>query len=93
MRKIRKLYKKSEPNIKCLPRGIIANENGVGYGVFDSQGFFEKTSVQKRKGTKGQIIPKIKTNEILYVDEDVVYLCHIGRNHFGHFLLEQLSRG
>lgn len=93
MRKIRKLYKKTQPKIKRLSHGIIANEIGVGYGVFDSKYNLEKTCIQKRKGTKGQIIPKIKPNDLPYIDTDVVYLCHIGRNHFGHFLLEQLSRG
>lgn len=92
MRKIDKLYKHEKPKIKCVPWGVIANQVNVGFGVFDRDYKFVKSSIQSHHGQKGQIIPKFSSKDIKHVDYDVVFLCHTGRNHFGHFLLEQINR-
>lgn len=88
-----KHYKEQEPVIECVPNGIIANEHIKGYGVFDKNFKFVKSSIQKHKGHKGQFVPQFNHDNLPYVDEDVVYLAHCGKNNFGHFLLEHINRG
>ena len=90
---IKRHYKESEPMIQCVPNGIIANEHIKGYGVFDKDFNFVKSSTQNHKGRKGQFIPKFDHNNIPYIDADAIYLCHCGKNNFGHFILEHLNRG
>lgn len=86
-------YKEQEPHIEKFERGIIANEHQNGYGVFDCRYKFVKASIQNHKGRKGQFIPKFNHNKVPYIDADVIYLCHLGKNNFGHFILEHLNRG
>lgn len=86
-------YKEKEPHIECVRGGIIANEHIKGYGVFDEQFNFVKSSAQHHKGRKGQFVPKFNHDNIPYIDKDAVYLCHCGKNNFGHFILEHLNRG
>lgn len=90
--KINKFYKKNPPKLLCVPKGIIANHPGVGFGVFDKDSRFVKSSIQNHKGQKGQIVPKFNLNDVKYINSDVMFLCHTGHNHFGHFLLEQINR-
>jgi capsular polysaccharide biosynthesis protein len=85
-------YKETEPNIEIFSHGIIANEHDKGFGVFDEHFEFVKSSIQSKKNRKGQYIPKINHKNIPYIDEDVIYLCHLGKNSFGHFLLEHINR-
>ena len=85
-------YKEKEPTIECVHNGIIANEHSKGFGVFDEKYKFVKYSVQNHKGRKGQFIPNFNHDNIPYVDEDVIYLCHLGKNNFGHFILEHMNR-
>ena len=92
-KKLKHYYKEAEPIIEKVERGIIANEHQDGFGVFDSDFKFVKSSMQNHKGCKGQFVPHINHNNIPYIDEDVIYLCHLGKNSFGHFLLEHLNRG
>jgi len=86
-------YKEKNPTIQCVPNGIIANEHINGYGVFDENFNFVKASIQQHKNRKGQFVPKIDKTNIPYIDCDAVYLCHTGKNNFGHFILEHLNRG
>lgn len=92
MQKLKKLYKKERPEIQSVSKGIIANEYRKGFGVFDANGNFLKSSAQNHKGGKCQLIPKFDINDVPYVDENAIYLCHTGHNHFGHFLLEHINR-
>ena len=91
-RQLNKLYKKENPSVEVIPNGIIANEHVKGFGVFDENYRFVQSSVQSHKGRKGQLIPKFNHDGIPYIDSDAIYLCHTGRNHFGHFLLEHINR-
>lgn len=88
----RRYYKEQEPEVEVVPNGIIANEHGNGYGVFDKKCNFVKSSIQNHKGRKGQFVPKINCDNIEYVNSDAVYLCHCGKNNFGHFLVEYINR-
>lgn len=84
---------KSGMKTDTVDRGIIAMEkNGTGYGVFNSDGKFVKSSIQLRH-TKGQFIPKInvKKDKFPYFDFDVIYMGDL-EEHFGHFMLEHLNR-
>lgn len=89
---INNYYKEQEPKIECVPNGIIANEHIKGYGVFDENFNFVKSSVQNHKGRKGQFIPKFNHENIPVIDEDAVFICHCGKNNFGHFLVEYINR-
>jgi len=86
-------YKEQELYVEQVPNGIIANEHENGYGVFDSRFKFVKSSIQNHKGRKGQFVPKFNRDNIPYIDADAIYLCHLGKNNFGHFILEHLNRG
>lgn len=90
---VKKHYKESEPIVEHVPHGIIVNEHKKGYGVFDCNFKFVKSSIQNHKGHKGQFIPKFDHNNIPYIDEDAIFLAHCGKNNFGHFLLEHINRG
>ena len=91
MRKTRKQYDRSIGKIVRYPNGIIANEHVRGYGVFDSNFNFIKDSAQMR-GRNFQLVPKkIDTNNVQYIDKDVVYLGGI-LQHFGDFLINNLVR-
>jgi capsular polysaccharide biosynthesis protein len=72
------------------PNGIIVNEKLRGFGVFDKNYEFVKSSRQVRKNN-GQFIPNFKHTDIPYVDEDVVFVGNV-YPQFGHFLLEHLNR-
>ena len=77
--------------IDDIARGIIAvDARDHGFGVFDSNKQFVKSSVQIRKN-KGQYIPKLP-QDIPYVDEEVLYFGNV-YPQFGHFLLEHMNRG
>ena len=92
-KKLKHYYKEKNSHIEVVPNGIIANEHKDGFGIFDDKFKFVKSSMQNHKGCKGQFVPKFNHDNIPYIDEDVVFLCHLGRNSFGHFLLEHLNRG
>ncbi len=89
---LRRYYKEKEPYVETVPNGIIANEHENGYGVFDSHFKFVKSSLQNHKGRKGQFVPNFNHEDIPYVDADAIYLCHLGKNNFGHFILEHMNR-
>lgn len=91
-KKLRRYYKEKEPHVEHVPNGIIANEHQNGFGVFDKNYKFVKSSVQNHKGHKGQFVPKFNHDSIPYVDADAVFLCHMGKNGFGHFLVEYINR-
>lgn len=91
-KRIKNYYKEKMPDIKSVPNGIIANEHINGYGVFDEEYKFVKSSIQNHKGRKGQFIPKFNHDDIPYIDADAVYLCHCGKNNFGHFIVEYINR-
>ncbi len=76
--------------INEYPKGIIVNEKLRGFGVFDKNYKFVKSSRQVRKNN-GQFVPKFNHNDIPYVDEDVVFVGNV-YPQFGHFLLEHLNR-
>lgn len=76
--------------INEYPNGIIVNEKLRGFGVFDKNYKFVKSSRQVRKNN-GQFVPKFNHNDIPYVDEDVVFVGNV-YPQFGHFLLEHLNR-
>ena len=44
------------------------------------------------KGRKRRFIPNFNHDNISCVDEDAVFLCHCGKNNFGHFLVEYINR-
>ena len=79
-----------DTDIQCFDNGIIANEHGHGFGVFDKDFNFIKSSLQMRKNN-GQFVPKINHKNIPYIDEDVVFVGNV-YPHFGHFLLEHMNR-
>ena len=89
---LRHYYKEKEPTVEIVPNGVIANEHENGYGVFDDKFRFVKSSVQNHKGRKGQFVPEFNHNNISYIDADAIYLCHLGKNNFGHFILEHMNR-
>ena len=69
-KKLDKLYKIEQPEIRCFPKGIIATQTDVGFGVFDCNHKFVKSSVQAHKGEKGQIVPKINKQDIKIGPDD-----------------------
>ena len=76
--------------IDDIHRGIIAvDARDHGFGVFDENRQFVKSSLQIRKD-RGQFIPKLP-KDIPYVDEDVLYFGNVYPS-FGHFLLEHMNR-
>lgn len=77
---------------EIIKNGIIANEHEHGFGVFDDKYRFIKSSSQCHRGRRGQFVPKFNHDNIPYVDADVLYLCHLGKMAFGHFLIEHLNR-
>ncbi len=76
--------------VECFNRGIIVNEHSHGFGVFDKNYKFVKSSRQVRRNN-GQFIPKFNHENIPYVDKDVVFVGNV-YSQFGHFLLEHLNR-
>ena len=79
-------------NVKIAryPNGIIVNEHKHGFGVFDNNFKFVKSSRQMRKNN-GQFVPKFNRDNIPYIDEDVVFVGNVFPQ-FGHFLLEHMNR-
>ena len=76
--------------IDVVPCGTIAiDARDGGFGVFNADGKFVKSSLQIRKNN-GQFIPKLSEN-IPYMDEDVLYFGNV-YPMFGHFLLEHMNR-
>ncbi len=82
--------KMCEMNIECVPNGIIVNEHLHGFGVFDSNFKFVKSSSQVRENN-GQFIPKFNHKNIPYIDADAVFVGNV-MPQFGHFLLEHMNR-
>lgn len=80
-----------ETKIEQYPNGIIVNEHKHGFGVFDKDFHFVKSSRQVRKNN-GQFVPKFNHKDIPYIDEDVVFVGNVF-SQFGHFLLEHMNRG
>lgn len=70
--------------------GIIVNEKLHGFGVFDENFRFVKSSAQVRKNN-GNFYPKFNHENIPYVDANVVFVGNV-YNQFGHFLLEHMNR-
>ena len=77
-------------NIQEFPQGIIVNEQKHGFGVFDKDFRFVKSSRQVRKNNS-QLIPRFNHKDIPYVDEDVIFIGNV-YPAFGHFLLEHMNR-
>lgn len=77
-------------NVEKYPNGIIVNEHVHGFGVFDENFKFVKSSRQTRKNN-GQFVPKFDHKNIPYIDEDVVFIGNV-YPQFGHFLLEHMNR-
>ena len=77
-------------NIEKYPNGIIVNEHIHGFGVFDENFHFVRSSRQTRKNN-GQFVPKFNRDNIPYVDADAVYIGNVFPQ-FGHFLLEHMNR-
>lgn len=70
--------------------GIIVNEKLHGFGVFDENFHFVKSSAQVRKNN-GNFYPKFNHDDIPYIDADAVFVGNV-YNQFGHFLLEHMNR-
>lgn len=79
-----------DTKIECFDNAIIANEHEHGFGVFDKDYNFVKSSLQMRKNN-GQFIPEFSHDNIPYVDSDVIFIGNV-YPHFGHFLLEHMNR-
>lgn len=77
-------------NVSKIPNGIIVNEHKHGFGVFDSEFRFVKSSRQMRKNN-GQFVPRFKHDNIPFVDADAVFVGNVFPQ-FGHFLLEHMNR-
>lgn len=86
---IRKQYMR-KTSVEKYSNGIIVNEHSHGFGVFDKDFKFVKSSRQTRKNN-GQFVPKFNHNNIPYIDEDVVFIGNV-YPQFGHFLLEHMNR-
>ncbi|MBR1380595.1 MAG: glycosyltransferase family 61 protein [Alphaproteobacteria bacterium] len=69
---------------------IVVNPSTHAYGVFDANNKFVKSSLQY-KGKTHQFIPKYPSGQIDVMNGDAVFMGYVV-NHFGHFLIEQLSR-
>ena len=76
--------------IEQIPNGIIVNEHKHGFGIFDSDFRFVKSSSQVRENN-GQFIPKFSHDNIPYIDADAVFVGNV-LPQFGHFLLEHMNR-
>lgn len=76
--------------VEEYPNAIIANEHKHGFGVFDENFKFVKSSRQMRKD-KGQFIPKFNHDNIPYIDEDAIFIGNVFMQ-FGHFMLEHMNR-
>ena len=63
-------------NVEKYPNGIIVNEHVHGFGVFDENFKFVKSSRQTRKNN-GQFVPKFDHKNIPYIDEDVVFIGNV----------------
>ena len=70
--------------------GIMVNEKLHGFGIFDENFHFVKSSAQVRKNN-GNFYPKFNHENIPYVDADAVFVGNV-YNQFGHFLLEHMNR-
>lgn len=79
-----------ETAVEQYPNGIIVNEHKHGFGVFDENFKFVKSSRQVRKNN-GQYVPRFNHDDIPYRDEDVVFVGNVFPQ-FGHFLLEHMNR-
>ena len=77
-------------HVDGYPNGIMVNEKLHGFGVFDNQFNFVKSSAQVRKNN-GNFYPKFNHDNIPYIDNDVVFVGNV-YNQFGHFLLEHMNR-
>jgi len=88
-RQARKQYMR-DVQVSRIPKGIIVNEKLHGFGVFDNNFKFVKSSAQVRKNN-GNFYPKFDHDNIPYIDEDAVFVGNV-YNQFGHFLLEHLNR-
>ena len=87
---ISKQTMKNNLAIDVIENGTIAVDvRGHGYGVFDKDGRFVRSSLRIR-GRMGQIVPKMP-HDAPYIDEDIVYFGN-AYPHFGHFLLENMNR-
>lgn len=79
-----------DTDIEQYQNGIIVNEHRHGFGVFDKDFNFVKSSRQMRKNN-GQYVPKFNHKNIPYIDEDAVFIGNVFPQ-FGHFLLEHMNR-
>lgn len=79
-----------ETYVESYPNGIIVNEHKHGFGIFDKDFRFVKSSRQVRKNN-GQFIPKFNHKNIAYMDVDAVFVGNV-YPQFGHFLLEHMNR-
>ena len=77
-------------HVQEFEKGIIVNEHRHGFGVFDKNFRFVKSSRQMRKNN-GQFIPKFNHKNIAYMDVDAVFVGNVFPQ-FGHFLLEHMNR-
>lgn len=89
LRQIKHQYMRA-PSIEHYTNAIIVNEHVHGFGIFDENLKFVKSSCQVRRNN-GQFIPKFNHENIPYVDEDVVFIGNV-YPQFGHFLLEHMNR-
>lgn len=89
MRIIKRQYMR-DMDVDIVPNGIIVNEHVHGFGVFDENFRFVKSSIQMRKNN-GQFIPRFNHDDIPFVDKDVVFVGNV-YPQFGHFLLEHMNR-
>lgn len=88
-KEIRNQYMR-DVKINEYPNGIIVNEKLHGFGVFDENFRFVKSSAQVRKNN-GNFYPKFNHENIPYIDADAVFVGNV-YNQFGHFLLEHMNR-
>lgn len=91
-RKIRGQFIKAGLNIDVVENGIIViDKKDKGFGLFDNNGNFVKSSLQIRKN-RGQYIPKKIQDDVKFINHDVIYFGNV-YPAFGHFLLEHMNRG
>lgn len=84
---------KPEPKIHKIHDGIIAIDNkNEAFGVFDNNKNFINESICRRGNHKRHIPNKNCINKIQKYDFDVIYCGGNTMHHFGHFLIEGLSR-
>ncbi len=77
-------------HIEHVERGIIVNEHFSGFGIFNQNFEFIKSSEQVRRNN-GQFVPRFNHENIPFVDKNVVFIGLV-YPEFGHFLLEQMNR-